>query len=307
VQIVRYRHLDRTQVGVLDDAGVRPLAGLAGMAELLRLPLAELRQRCEAAVARPHDAVPLDRVRLLAPVDGRTEVWAAGVTYTVSKQARMEESERSASVYELVYDAERPELFCKAAAWRVVTDGEPVAVRADSQVDVPEPELALVLNAAGETVGYLVCDDVSSRTIEGDNPLYLPQAKMYLGACALSTGIRPVWEVADPYALTIELSIRRSGATVWSGTASTGQLHRRLDDLASWLFRADLFPDGAVLATGTSLVPPLPFTLAEGDEVTINIDEVGSLTNPVVRGLGAMRWLGDPARDSAGPDRKDLA
>jgi 2-dehydro-3-deoxy-D-arabinonate dehydratase len=257
------------------------------MAELLRLPLADLRRRCEDTVGGP----ALDGVRLLAPVDGRTEVWAAGVTYTVSKQARMQESERAASVYELVYDAERPELFFKAAAWRVVTDGEPIAIRADSTVDVPEPELALVVNAHGEVVGYAVCDDVSSRSIEGDNPLYLPQAKAYLGSCALSTGVRPVWEVPDPYALGIELTIRRGGEVVWHGSASTGELHRRLDDLVAWLLRADVFPDGMVLATGTSLVPPLPFTLEADDEIDISIDGVGRLVTPVVRGLDAMRWL----------------
>jgi 2-dehydro-3-deoxy-D-arabinonate dehydratase len=259
------------------------------MAQALRLPLADLRRHCADALR----AAVVVGARLLVPVDGRTEVWAAGVTYTVSKQARVEESERAASVYELVYDAERPELFFKAAAWRVVTDGEPVGVRADSQVDVPEPELALVVNAHGETVGYLVCDDVSSRTIEGDNPLYLPQAKMYLGACALSTGIRPAWEVPDPYALEITLSIARGGAVAWSGAAGTDGLHRRLDDLVAWLRRADVFPDGVVLATGTSLVPPMPFTLQDGDVVSIGISEVGSLRTPVVRGLEGVRFLAE--------------
>ena len=291
MHIVRYDHDGTIGIGVTDAGGVRPLTGPSTMAEALRLPLDDLRRLCEDASRAPVVA----GARLLAPVDGRTEVWAAGVTYTVSKQARVEESERAASVYELVYDAERPELFFKAAAWRVVTDGEPVSVRDDSQVDVPEPELALVVNAFGETVGYLVCDDVSSRTIEGDNPLYLPQAKMYLGACALSTGIRPVWEVPDPYALEITLSISRAGSVVWSGTAGTDGLHRRLDDLVAWLRRADVFPDGVVLATGTSLVPPMPFSLQDGDVVTIGISEVGSLQTPVVRGLDGVRWLAERA------------
>jgi 2-dehydro-3-deoxy-D-arabinonate dehydratase len=292
VHLVRYElsgaeDVAGTGVAVVDGGELRPLAGVTGMAELLRLRLTELHERCDAA----GEPLPRGRARLLAPVDGRTEVWAAGVTYTVSKEARMEESERSASVYELVYDAERPELFFKSAAWRVVTDGEPVAIRADSAVDVPEPELAVVVNAHGETVGYLVCDDVSSRTIEGDNPLYLPQAKSYLGACALSTGIRPVWEVNDPYALGIDLTIRRAGEVAWHGAASTAGLHRRLDDLVTWLLRTDVFPDGVVLSTGTSLVPPLPFTLAAGDEIAIAIDEVGRLVTPVVRGLDPMGWL----------------
>jgi 2-dehydro-3-deoxy-D-arabinonate dehydratase len=149
------------------------------------------------------------------------------------------------------------------------------------------------VNALGESVGYLVCDDVSSRTIEGDNPLYLPQAKMYLGACALSTGIRPVWEVPDPYALEITLSISREGSVVWSGSAGTDGLHRRLDDLVAWLLRADVFPDGVVLATGTSLVPPMPFSLRSGDVVEIAISQVGTLRTPVVRGLEGVRYLAE--------------
>jgi 2-dehydro-3-deoxy-D-arabinonate dehydratase len=260
------------------------------VADALRLPLAELRARCEAS------ATPVQNPRLLPPLDGRMEVWAAGVTYTVSRDERMAESERAADIYQLVYDAPRPELFFKAAGWRVVGDGEPVAIRADSEIDVPEPELAVVVNAAGEIAGYLICDDVSSRTIEGDNPLYLPQAKTYLGSCAVSSGIRPAWEVADPYALEISLEIVRDGEQVWYGTANTGQLHRRLPELVGYLRRAEVFPDGVVLSTGTSLVPPLPFTLRPGDVVDIGIAEVGRLRTPVVEGLAAMRWLVDRSR-----------
>jgi 2-dehydro-3-deoxy-D-arabinonate dehydratase len=218
-------------------------------------------------------------------------VWAAGVTYQQSRAARVEESERSATVYEQVYDADRPELFFKSVAWRVVGDGEPIAVRDDSKVDVPEPELAVVVNAAGEIVGYTVCDDVSSRTLEGENPLYLPQAKIYLGGCSVGPGIRPAWEVTDPYDLTIRLTIRRDGSVHWSGEASTSQLRRRLDELVDYLTRADAFPDGVILSTGTCLVPGTPFTLTAGDEVQIEIDEVGILTNPVVRGRTDMQWL----------------
>lgn len=291
MHLVRYSTQDGgTAVGVTDGDTVTALVGVDSIAALLRVPLADMRARC-AAAAGPVYRMP--DVRRLPPLDGRMEVWAAGVTYTVSKQARMAESERSATVYERVYDADRPELFGKAAAWRVVTDGEPIAIREDSTVDVPEPELALVVNAAGDTVGYLVCDDVSSRSIEGENPLYLPQAKTYLGACAVSAGIRPVWEVADPYDLVIEMTISRDGGPVWQGTANTGQLHRRLDDLVRWLLRADIFPDGVVLTSGTCLVPELPFSLAPGDEVTIRIGGIGTLANTVVRGRESMRWLAD--------------
>ncbi|MCO6005488.1 fumarylacetoacetate hydrolase family protein [Actinoallomurus purpureus] len=276
----------RPLVGVSDGSTITELAGTLG--ELLRLPVAELRDRCLAADGPRHDAAA---VRPLPPVDGRMEVWAAGVTYRRSREARVTESERSADVYERVYDAARPELFFKSAAWRVTGDGETVAIRDDSTVDVPEPELGLVLNRHAEIVGYTVVNDMSSRTIEGENPLYLPQAKIYLGGCAAGPGIRPAWEVPDPYALDIELTIRRAGAVTWTGTASTEQLHRRLDDLVGYLFRADAFPDGALLATGTCLVPDLPFTLAAGDEIAITIAEVGTLTSTVVAGRDPMAWL----------------
>jgi 2-dehydro-3-deoxy-D-arabinonate dehydratase len=292
VHIVRFLPMggDRPLVGVSDGTAVTELAATLG--ELLRLPLDELRDRCLAADGPRHDAAT---VRALPPVDGRMEVWAAGVTYRRSREARIAESERSADVYEQVYDAERPELFFKSAAWRVTGDGETVAIRTDSAVDVPEPELGLVLNRHAEIVGYTVVNDMSSRTIEGDNPLYLPQAKIYLGGCAAGPAVRPAWEVPDPYALDIELTIRRAGEIAWTGKASTAQLHRRFDDLVGHLFRADAFPDGVVLATGTCVVPEFPFTLAAGDEITITIAEVGTLTSTVVSGKDPMAWLAEGA------------
>jgi len=148
---------------------------------------------------------------------------------------------------------------------------------------VPEPELGLVVNRHAEIVGYTVVNDMSSRTIEGENPLYLPQAKIYLGGCAVGPAIRPAWEVPDPYALDID------GVVTWSARANTGLLHRRLDELVEYLFREDAYLDGVVLATGTCLVPELPFTLSAGDEITIAISEVGTLTSTVVTGKEAMR------------------
>ncbi|TDD25767.1 fumarylacetoacetate hydrolase family protein [Nonomuraea diastatica] len=288
MQIVRFTSplTGADAVGIDDGEQVVELSGITTVGELLGLPSGEFRARCEGADGPRHASAG---VRLLPPVDGRMEVWAAGVTYRRSREARVVESERAADVYELVYDAERPELFFKSAAWKVSGDGGRISARADSEIDVPEPELGLVLNASGEIVGYTVVDDVSSRTIEGVNPLYLPQAKIYLGACAVGPAIRPAWEVSDPYTLDITLSITRGGETVWDGKANTSQLNRRLDDLAAYLFRADVFPDGAVLATGTCLVPDLPFTLRDGDTVTIAVSEVGTLTTSVVRGLDAMR------------------
>jgi 2-dehydro-3-deoxy-D-arabinonate dehydratase len=182
-----------------------------------------------------------------------------------------------------VYDTERPELFFKSAAWRAVTNGQPIAVRRDSALNVPEAEFAIVVNAHAQIVGYTVCDDLSSRSIEAENPLYLPQAKIWDGACALAPGIRPAWEVsADD--LGIALHITRHGTVAWSGRTSTSQLKRPLTALASCLFAEQDFPDGAIISTGTGIVPGLDFTLQPGDTVTIDIDQVGTLVNQVVAG-----------------------
>jgi 2-dehydro-3-deoxy-D-arabinonate dehydratase len=271
---------------VLTGGRVTELAGTGSLGELWSLPLGELRDRLGNAAGPESDPA---EISVLAPVDGRTEVWACGVTYEISRAARREESERSADAYAQVYDAERPELFFKSAAWRVSGSGQPIAIRDDSAVNVPEPEVALVVTSAGQIAGYTVCNDVSSRSIEGENPLYLPQAKSYLGACAVGPMIRPAWEVADPYALEIGLAIDRDGAEIWRGTASTAQLRRRYDDLVRYLMHADVHPEGAVLSTGTCLVPATPFSLAEGDTVRITVDSVGTLENPVLRGLAAMK------------------
>lgn len=271
---------DRVTIGVQDGAEVTELGHFRTLGELLARPLTEIRSLLTRPTGTRYAAAD---VRLLAPVDGLMEVWAAGVTYKRSRAARVAESERSASIYEQVYDAQRPELFFKSTAWRVVGHGGTVAIRGDSTVDVPEPELAMVLNSAGEIVGYTVCDDVSSRSIEGENPLYLPQAKVFLGGCALGPAIRPAWEIDDPYALPIEMRIDRDGAAAWQGAASTDQLNRRLTDLASWLLRADTYPEGVVLSTGTSLVPDLPFTLAPDDHIHITIPPIGTLSTSVRR------------------------
>jgi 2-dehydro-3-deoxy-D-arabinonate dehydratase len=197
------------------------------------------------------------------------------------------------SVYDKVYAAERPELFLKAPAWRLVTDGDPVGIRTDSGHDVPEPELAVVVNAHGEIVGYTVCNDMSSRSIEGENPLYLPQAKVYAGAAALAAGIRPAWEVPDPTELAISLVVRRGETEAFAGQTSTAQLARPLQQLADYLYSANFFPDGAVLATGTGIVPELDFTLQPGDVVEIDIEEVGRLVNRVESGKEPFEWLND--------------
>jgi 2-dehydro-3-deoxy-D-arabinonate dehydratase len=286
MRLIRFRAGDGApRAGVLDGGVVTELAAAGSLADLLALPLAAIRDIC----ADPRGAtVPAGDAVLLAPVDGGTEVWAAGVTYERSRAARMTESEHAADVYDRVYAAERPELFFKSASWRVSGPGAPVSVRSDSSIDVPEPELAVVLNSAGAVAGYTICNDMSSRSIEGENPLYLPQAKIYLGGCALGPSIRPAWEVDDPYELTIEMTISRDGSVAWEGSSSTAALHRRIDELAAYLFREDEFPAGVVLSTGTSLVPDLPFTLQAGDEIRIQIPGIGELSNPVVRGKAAV-------------------
>jgi 2-dehydro-3-deoxy-D-arabinonate dehydratase len=275
-------------VGVELAGGIRPL-DVASMGDLLSRPLAEIRAGTEAAAAGRLIAAD---AALLPPADGRTEVWAAGVTYSRSRQARMEES-ATADIYDLVYDSDRPELFFKCAAWRAVTDGEPIGIRADSALNVPEPELAVFVNRYAEIVGYAVCNDVSSRSIEGANPLYLPQAKIYAGACSLSNGIRPAWEVPEPGALEVRLTISRSGAVAWQGTTSTSQLRRAPQELIGFLFAAEQFPEGAVLSTGTGIVPDLDFTLQEGDQVTVRVEGIGAITNGVAVGLAPFGWLAD--------------
>jgi 2-dehydro-3-deoxy-D-arabinonate dehydratase len=253
------------------------------VAELLRLSGAELRNVVErsTSTSRQRTQTPL------APIDGQTEVWAAGVTYLRSEEARVEES-GTPDIYTKVYSAERPELFFKATPRRVAGPDEAVVVRADSTWDVPEPELALVINAGAEIVGYTIGNDVSSRSIEGDNPLYLPQAKVYARSCALGPGITPAWQIDDPYALRMRMRIMRGGQLHWSGEASTADLKRRLEDLVEYLFREDDFPDGVILSTGTALVPDSPFSLQQGDVVEIEIDQLGLLRNPVVRGKAGL-------------------
>jgi 2-dehydro-3-deoxy-D-arabinonate dehydratase len=228
-----------------------------------------------SAVAAP------DAAQLRAPIQNQ-EVWASGVTYLRSMTARMEESRDAGggSFYDRVYNAERPELFFKATPPRVVGPGGKVRIRSDSKWNVPEPELTLAINSAGRIFGYSIGNDMSSRDIEGENPLYLPQAKTYAGSAALGPCI--VVTDALPGADTgIELAILRKGQTVFSGATSVGQIKRPLPSLAEFLFRDNIFPRGAWLMTGTGIVPPDSFTLDHGDEIRITIEPVGTLSNTV--------------------------
>lgn len=251
----------------------------AALAELLGAGLEALHRAVDEALARPPLA---GEVEVLAPVD-RQEVWASGVTYERSRQARVDESV-VAQAYNLIYDAERPEIFFKAPAYRVPPPGAPLRIRADSSWDVPEPELALVLTAQGEIAGYLVADDLSSRSIEGENPLYLAQAKIWDDSIGLSDTIALARDLGDrARSAAIELRIERGGETVFQGETSTAQMRRSFEELAAYLFRELSHPHGAVLMTGTGLVPPDEFTLEHGDTVEIAIEGVGTLRHAVHR------------------------
>jgi len=218
----------------------------------------------------------------LAPVEAHHEVWAAGVTYLRSRVEREAES-TVADVYANVYVAERPEIFFKATGVRVVGPNAPIRIRRDSAWNVPEPELTLVINRYGEIVGYTAGNDVSSRSIEGENPLYLPQAKCYDGACAIGSEI--ILASADELRdIPIRLSIIRSGEVVFTGEANTNQMKRNFQELAEFLYREMSFPQGAFLMTGTGIVPTQDFTLLPGDLVRVTVGEV-TLENEVAANL----------------------
>jgi 2-dehydro-3-deoxy-D-arabinonate dehydratase len=256
----------------LTDAGIDRMHALLERSdvtsELLRLTRAGLRER------------RLDDVRLMTPVESQ-EVWAAGVTYLRSKQARMTESEFSADVYDRVYDAARPELFFKSLPEKVVSPGDAVGIRHDARWNVPEPELALVINGSGRLVGFTIGNDMSSRDIEGENVLYLPQAKIYARSCAVGPWIVVGPTEDDAREWTIQLEIRRGGEQVFAGDTRAGQIKRPFAELLEFLFRSQQFPNGVVLLTGAGVIPPDSFTLAAGDRVRITISGIGTLENPV--------------------------
>lgn len=250
----------------------------------LREDLAKIEFQTSPRITDPkkiHAAFRLDRI--LPPI-GRQEVWAAGVTYLRSRDARREESKDSGggTFYDRVYDADRPELFFKAMAHKVVAAGGAVRIRRDSKWNVPEPELALMVSPGGKIAGYTIGNDMSSRDIEGENPLYLPQAKVYDGSCALGPCIL-VAHADEPLPKTTEISIEilRGGAEVFAGRASLSQMKRSFEELVEYLYRDHSFPHGCVLLTGTGVVPPDSFTLAPGDEIRITIEPIGTLTNTV--------------------------
>lgn len=272
--------LYRTQRGaVLEQAGLFHLVPAASWDELiaredLREHLGQLMQGAKPV----EDAVSRD---LLAPI-GSQEVWAAGVTYYRSRNARMEESKSAGGgdFYDRVYNATRPELFFKSMPHRVVGSGGKVAIRDDAAWSVPEPELTLLVTPKGKIAGYTIGNDMSSRDIEGENPLYLPQAKVYDRSCALG----PCLLIADeplPDATGIELEIRRDGNVTFSGSTTLKEMKRKPQELVEYLYRNNSFPHGCFLLTGTGIVPPDSFTLKPGDEIRITIPPIGTLMNMV--------------------------
>jgi 2-dehydro-3-deoxy-D-arabinonate dehydratase len=281
MKLCRFASSDgRARIGLLNDRGVIDLteARITSLAMILDDddPVRALGTGHERLLA-----LPAAETMLLPPVE-RQEVWAAGVTYLRSKTARMEESDFSATAYDRVYDAERPEIFFKSLAEKVVGPGQPVGIRSDARWSVPEPELALVINPRGAIVGFTIGNDMSSRDIEGENLLYLPQAKIYERSCALGPSILLAPPEAEAREWPIRSVIKRQGRAVFSGETKVGNIRRSFSDLAGYLMRSQSFPHGAILLTGTGIVPPDDFTLQAGDEVEIDIPAIGVLSNPVM-------------------------
>jgi 2-dehydro-3-deoxy-D-arabinonate dehydratase len=262
-----------TSAWIVEKGGEYFRSSIKSLREILNDPAAALTNLSPCAQPTTEE--------LLAPIDAQ-EVWAAGVTYFRSRDARMEESADAGGgdFYSRVYDAPRPELFFKAVANRVRGSGATIRVRADSKWSVPEPELTLVINRGGKIVGYTIGNDVSSRDIEGENPLYLPQAKMYEGSCAIGPCIYFTDEPLDRET-KITIEIARDGVVAFEGSTTLAMIKRDLAELVSFLYRELKFPAGCLLMTGTGIIPPAEFSLRSGDVVSIRIDPIGTLVNRV--------------------------
>ena len=247
--------------------------GLPTLTEAMHLTLAEL---------KAHTAQPGAQItgELTAPIASEIELWGAGVTYLRSRDARKEES-GVPDVYQRVYEADRPELFFKSTAVRARGTHAPIGIRYDSDASVPEPEVAIYINKHREIIGYAICNDVTARSIEGENPLYLSQAKIYIGSTAIGPDITPAWLAPAANEMSIKAKILRGSALIWEAETSLGALNRTLEDLVNYVFRCQDFPHGLILSTGTGIVPPMNIALAAGDIVEINVAGVGTLSNTV--------------------------
>ena len=243
------------------------------LTQAMHLTLAELK----SAVSKTSGAITGN---LVAPISPEIELWGAGVTYLRSRDARKEES-GVPDVYQRVYEADRPELFFKSNAVRARGTNSPVGIRYDSDASVPEPEVAIYINKHREIIGYAICNDMTARTIEGENPLYLSQAKIYIGSTAIGPDITPAWLAPTPAEMKIKAKILRGAAIAWEAETSLASLNRTLEDLITYLFRCQDFQHGVILSTGTGIVPPLDIKLAAGDVVEIDVSGIGKLTNSV--------------------------
>lgn len=261
-------------LGVKSPRGLRPIA-INSWKQLLQTSLLDLKE-----IINNTQGDEIELVQVLPPIDSDGEVWAAGVTYLRSRDARTEES-GVPDVYTRVYQAERPEIFFKAIGKKVVTDGDWVGIRYDSALNVPEPEIAILVSSNKEILGLTICNDVTSRSIEGENPLYLPQAKMYEHSCSLLSTVTPIWEMGELNNLEISAEIVRNEEIVWTASTSLAQLKRPFEDLVDYLYRCYRFDEGVVFSTGTGIVPPMDITLKAGDLVSITANQLGTLTNPV--------------------------
>ena len=268
-------HTDSQQyrLAVTVDGVHRAVASLPTLTEAMHLTLAELK----AAVAQVSTEITGE---LTAPISPEIELWGAGVTYLRSRDARKEES-GVPDVYQRVYEADRPELFFKSTAVRARGTNAPIGIRYDSDASVPEPEVAIYINKHREIIGYAICNDVTARSIEGENPLYLSQAKIYIGSTSLGPDITPSWLAPTKDEMAIKAKIIRGTSIPWEAETSLGKLNRTLEDLVKYVFRCQDFPHGVILSTGTGIVPPMDVALAAGDSVEINVAGVGTLKNSV--------------------------
>jgi 2-dehydro-3-deoxy-D-arabinonate dehydratase len=279
MQLARVRRANgAVAFGAVADNRIQYFSGPDTLGSLLAAANPAETSRQLLAASQVSDA--LAAVKVLAPVDHQ-EVWAAGVTYKRSKVAREEESVGAAQFYDKVYTAPRPEIFLKATPARVVAADEPVRIRKDSKWNVPEPELALVVAPSLKIVGYTIGNDMSSRDIEGENPLYLPQAKIYRGSCALGPVITLADDMPELSTVEIRLVIERQGKQAFAGSTTLAQMARSPESLVEWLGKELDFPDGVILLTGTGIVPPDSFSLTSGDTIRITIAGIGALTNQV--------------------------
>ena len=261
------------QFAVTTDGVHRSVEGLPTLTEAMHLTLAELKTRTAGATTTISG-------ELAPPIAAEIELWGAGVTYLRSRDARKEES-GVPDVYQRVYEADRPELFFKSTAVRARGTNAPIGIRYDSEASVPEPEVAIYINKHREIIGYAICNDVTARSIEGENPLYLSQAKIYIGSTAIGPDITPAWLAPAANEMSIKAKILRDSALVWEAETSLGALNRTLEDLVNYVFRCQDFPHGLILSTGTGIVPPMDIALATGDIVEINVAGVGTLSNTV--------------------------